>query len=120
MIYRVIENFKIKTAQAEMELQSGQVLTLPNDKAIILISDGKVTPLDERVSRLYSESLHAYYWVVQDDKDMDCLREQGIKEAIYTKQEMEKLKGSDNDTLRIIHQVKEVFENSKIEEIRRQ
>ena len=120
MRYRVIESFKIKTHKDEMELQSGQVLTLPHDKAIRLISDGKVAPHDERVQRVYSENLHAHYWIVENEKDMDRLREHGIEEAIYTKQEMERLKDADSETLKIIHQVKEVFENSQIEDFRRQ
>ncbi|OGW37450.1 MAG: hypothetical protein A2Y97_00060 [Nitrospirae bacterium RBG_13_39_12] len=118
MRYKVLESFKIKTLKKEMELQAGQVVTLPHDKAIILISEGKITPFDDTAYRVYSENLHAYLWVVEDDKDIDRLREQGIKEAIYTRQEIEKLKDIDKDSLKVIHRVKEVFESSKVVEIK--
>lgn len=42
MRYQVIEAFKVKTSQGEMELQPGQVIILPKDKAIKLLNEGKI------------------------------------------------------------------------------
>ncbi len=64
--------------------------------------------------KVYSEILQAYLWVVDTDEDMHS---QGVSEAIYTADEIKKLKGLSQDSLREIHKVKEVFENSKIKEI---
>jgi hypothetical protein len=116
MRYKVLENFKIKRSKGEMELQSGQLVTLPHDKAIELISEGKIAPVEKVAYKLYSEILQSYFWFVEDDEDMNRLRGQGIKEAIYTKQEIEKIKVAEKDTLKAIHPVKEVFEKSKIVE----
>jgi hypothetical protein len=62
--------------------------------------------------------LQAYLWVVDTDRDLHSLRSQGVREAIYTSNEIKK-KESDKESLRAIHQVKEVFDNSKVEEINR-
>jgi hypothetical protein len=67
--------------------------------------------------KVYSEILQAYLWVVFDEKDTETLRSQDIKEAIYTDDEIRKLKSLDKESLKALHKVKEVFENSKIEQI---
>ncbi len=59
MKYQVLEVFKVKTSQREMELQPGQVITLPQDKAIRLLNGGKIIPipneLPEDVKKAYDE-----------------------------------------------------------------
>ncbi|OGW38229.1 MAG: hypothetical protein A2Y97_13920 [Nitrospirae bacterium RBG_13_39_12] len=68
--------------------------------------------------KIYSEILQAYLWVVDTDEDMHSLRaSQDVSEAIYTADEIKKLKGLSSEPLREIHKVKEVFENSKIEQV---
>jgi hypothetical protein len=47
MRYRVIEFFKVKTLQREIELRRGQIITLARDKAIRLLNLGKITPAEE-------------------------------------------------------------------------
>lgn len=65
--------------------------------------------------RIYSELLQTHLWVCETDKDMHSLRtSQGITEAIYTADEIRKLKGMNRESLKAIHKVKEVFENSEI------
>ena len=68
--------------------------------------------------KVWSEILHAYLWVVETDKDMHSLSSQGIKEVIYTADEIKRLKGLSNDSLKEVHKAKEVFESSRIEEIK--
>lgn len=44
MRYAILDPFKIKTTQGEMQLQPGQVITLPQDKALKLLNEGKIKP----------------------------------------------------------------------------
>ena len=118
MRYHVLEPFRVKTSKEEMELQSGQVITLPQDKAIRLLNEGRITPIDKVAYKVYSEILQAYLWVVETDQDMHFLRSQGITEAIYiADEEIKKLKGLSKDSLKEIHKVKETFDKSQIMEV---
>ena len=118
MKYKVLDSFKAVTSQGEMELQPGQTITLPHDIAIRFLNEGKITPVEKVAYKVYSEILQAYLWVVDTDEDMHSLRaSQGVSEAIYTADEIKKLKGLSSESLREIHKVKEVFENSKIEQV---
>ena len=115
MKYKVLDSFKALTSEGEMELQPGQVITLPHDKAIRLLNEGKITPIEKVAYKVYSEILQAYLWIVETDEDMHSLRSQGIKEAIYSHDEIRTLKGGEKDSLKAIHQVKEVFEDSHVD-----
>ena len=117
MRYQVLEIFRVRTSKGEMELQRGQVLTLPQDKAIKLLNEGKVTIIEKVAYKVWSEILKAYLWVIADDEDMHTLRSQGVTDAIYKADEIRKLKGLDKGSLKEIHKVKEVFKESKVEEI---
>ncbi|OGW36958.1 MAG: hypothetical protein A2Y97_10155 [Nitrospirae bacterium RBG_13_39_12] len=117
MKYQVLEAFKVRTSQGEMEPQPGQVITLPHDKAIRLLNEGKITPIERVAYKVYSEILQAYLWIVDTDQDMHSLRSQEVSEAIYTADEIRKLKGGEKDSLKAIHQVKEVFEDSHVDEV---
>ena len=117
MKHQILEAFKVKTSKEEMELQPGQVITLPQDKAIRLLNEGRITPIDKVAYKVYSEILQAHLLVVETDQDMHSLRSQGITEAIYTEDEIKKLKGLSKDSLKEIHKVKETFEKSKIMEV---
>jgi len=44
MSYQVSKGFKVKTSKEEMELQPGQVITLPYDKVERLLAEGKIKP----------------------------------------------------------------------------
>ena len=69
--------------------------------------------------KVYSKILTCYLWVVYRPKDIKELRDQGFSESIYTTAEVNKLKGMDSDSLRAINSIKEIFDNSTVEEIRR-
>jgi hypothetical protein len=116
MTYRVLTKFKALTDRGEMEVQAGQIITLDKKKALRLLSDGKIIPTEKVAYRIYSEILQAFLWVVDTDEDMKTLRDRNITEPIYTADEIRKLKGIDREDLKKVHRVKEVFENSKIED----
>lgn len=118
MKYKVLDSLKAQTDRGEMELQAGQIITLPYDKALRLLNEGKITPIERVAYKVYSEILQAYLWVADTDEDMHSLRAKGIK-AIYTGDEIRKLKGLGKDSLKEIHKVKEAFEGSRVEEITR-
>lgn len=81
-------------------------------------NDGNSTEI--RVAyKVYSEILGTCLWVVDTDEDMHSLRFQSVPEAIYTKDEIKRLKGIDKDSLKEIHKVKETFSESTIEEIKK-
>ena len=118
MRYQVIEGFRVKTSKGEMELQAGQIITLPYDKAIRLLSECKITPVEKVANRVWSEILQAYLLVVDTDQDIPYLRSQGISEAIYTAEEIQKLRRLNKNSLKEIHKVKEVFPDSIVEEVK--
>ena len=101
-----------------MQLQRGQVITLPHDKIIRLLNEGKITPIEKIAYKVWSEILQAYLWVVDTDQDMHSLRSKKVSEAIYTGDEIRKLRSLSKDSLKEIHKVKEVFPDSIVEEIK--
>ncbi|MFH0774177.1 MAG: hypothetical protein V2A53_01590 [bacterium] len=118
MKYQVLDTFKVKTSTGEMELQTGQIITLPYDKALRLLNECKISPLEKVAYKVYSEILQAYLWVVDIDQDLHSLRSQGKTEAIYTGDEIRKLRSLSKDSLKEIHKVKEVFPESIVDEIK--
>ena len=118
MKYQVLEPFKVRTSQGEIELKPGQVVTLPHDKAIKLLNEGKITSVEKVAYKVYSEILQGYLWIVDTDHDLSSFGDRGITEAIYTGDEIKKLKRIDKDVLKELHKVKEVFENSIVEQVK--
>jgi transcription initiation factor IIF auxiliary subunit len=117
MNFKVLESFKAKTSRGEKEIQAGQVITLPKDKALNLLNQGKIAPISKMAYRVYSEILQAHLWVVETDQDMHSLRSQRIHETIYTGHDVEELKKLPKNLLKAIHSVKEAFPLSSVEEI---
>lgn len=98
------------------KVEAGDTFTIKNEDAIKpLIESGVVRRIEGY--KIYSELLGCCLWVVADDEDMRSLRLQGISEAVYTADEIKKLKGIDKDSLKAVHKVKEVFEDSKVEDL---
>jgi hypothetical protein len=118
MKYQVLEAFRVRTSRSEMEIQPRQIITLSHDKAIGLLNQGKITPVEKVAYRIYSEILETFLWVVETDRDMHTLRSQGKTEAIYTQDEIAELNGLCKDSLREIHRTKEVFPKSTIEQVK--
>ena len=119
MTFEVLKEFDTETPEGTFMLKEGQKVRLSKEEAMPLIQDGLILPIEKVAYKIYSEPLQSYLWVVDTDQDMHILRSRGIKEAIYTADEIKKLKGMDKDSLKVIHKVKEVFENSRVEEITR-
>jgi hypothetical protein len=117
MTFNVLEDINIETPEGLVTLNQGQIIKLTKDEAIPFIEAGIITPVEKVAYRIYSKILQAYLWVVDTDQDMHTLRSRGNTEAIYTHDEIPKLKGLDKDALKGIQKVKEVFENSIIEEV---
>lgn len=118
MRYQVLEAFRVKTSQGERELTPGQVISCGIEKALRLISSGKIAPVERVAYKVFSETLQAFLWVVADERDIKALRaSQDVIEAIYTADEIQKLKSMDGEGLKAIHRVREIFENSKVETV---
>lgn len=60
MRYHVLDPFKVKTSQGEMQLKAGQVITLSENKAIKLIEAGKINPIPETLNDLSPEQRESY------------------------------------------------------------
>ncbi len=116
MTYQVIESFMVKLAGVETELKTGAVISLPEGKAIPLIETGRIKPIERAAYHVYSEILQGYLWVVETDSDMRSLKAEGITEAIYTGDEIRKLKtsGMDKEGLKVVHNVKQGFDGSQV------
>jgi len=73
------------------------------------------------VYRIYSEILGCHLWIIETDEDINYLRDQGhgTSEAVYTTDEIKKLKSLDKSSLKHIHEVKEIFSGSEILEVTR-
>ena len=67
--------------------------------------------------KVYSELLGCNLWVVRDKEGIKALRGQGVKEAIYTQDEIKRLSNLGKDFLNGLHRFKEVFSEGTIEEI---
>jgi predicted DNA-binding antitoxin AbrB/MazE fold protein len=119
MTFKVLKGFEVETPSGTVTLKEGQRVRLSNEEAIPLLNEGKITSIEKVACKVYSELLETYLWVVDTDQDMGNLKSQGVSEAIYSHDEIRKLKGLSKDSLKEIHKVKEVFEDSKIEEIKR-
>jgi len=119
MTFEVLKEFETQTPEGIQILKQGQKVRLSKEEAIPLIQDNLIRPVGKVAYKVYSEILQGYLWVTDTDNDMHYLRSQGIAEAIYTADEIKKLKGIDKDTLKELHKVKEVFEKSTIEEVKK-
>jgi hypothetical protein len=117
--YIVLDRLKALTRQGETELQAGQIITLPNEKAVKLLNKGKITPADRVAYKVYSEILKGFLWVVYGAADMKILREQGVTEAIYTGQDIVELKKLSQEDLKDIYKVKQVFTESTVKKVTR-
>ncbi|MDA8163285.1 MAG: hypothetical protein M0022_10365 [Desulfobacteraceae bacterium] len=116
---QVLEPFRVKTSQGEIELLPGQIIALDKDKAIKLLTEGKVIPTNNVAYKIYSNILQAFLWVVDTDEDMWALKNEGASEPIYTADEVRKLKGISKEGLKRVHGVKEVFEGSRVRDVRK-
>jgi hypothetical protein len=120
MTFAVLQEFETETPEGTLMLKEGQKVRLSKEEALPLIQDGLIQPIEKVAYRIYSNILQAYLWVVADDKDRETLRaSQGIREVIYSHDEIKKLKGLSSESLREIHKVKQIFENSEIEECKK-
>ena len=119
MKYQVVNSFRVKTSQEEMELKPGQVVTLPHEAAIRLLNEGRIKPIERVAYKVYSEVLGEDLWIVDTDADMHSLRDQGKTDVIYTFDECYRLKGLDKSSLRELHAVKKNFDKAVIREVKR-
>jgi hypothetical protein len=116
MTYRVLTKFEAVTDRGEMEVQVGMIITLDKEKALVLLNEGKIIPTEKAAYRVYSEILQAFLWVVDTDEDMKALRDKNISEPIYTADEIRRLRGTSKEGLKTIHEAKQIFEDSKVED----
>jgi hypothetical protein len=96
----------LKTRKSEYQI--GDIIET-SDKGVILplIEQGFVRPLERVAYKIYSETLGCSLWIVKTGKDMHALRSQGVSEAIYTADEVERLKPLKEDELRVVHEAKD-------------
>lgn len=60
MRYAILEPITVKKQGQETELQAGQIITLPEDRAIKLIEAGKIKSIPETLNDLSPEQMEGY------------------------------------------------------------
>jgi len=119
MKYNVLENIKLQTTKGDLEVLPGEVLALQDNIAISLINEGRIVPIGKASYKIYSKILDDYLWIVATDKELQALVAEGIKEVIYTQEEVLRMidEGVTKEGLKAIHKVKKVFPLSSVEDI---
>ena len=119
MKYIVLDSFKAQTAQGEITLEPGQVITLPKEMAISLLIDWKISPIERIAYKVYSKALDAFIWLVDDDEDRQGLLSQKVTEPVYTINDVSQLKKLPKEHLKAIQKIKTIFPMASIEEIQK-
>ena len=115
------EKMRVKTAEGIMDLEPGQEVEVPEDLAIRLIHEQKISALEE-ISPLaedaswfiYSEVLQDFLWAVPDEEAREKLLTKGVMEAIYTEGEIDLLEEASRETLKTVHAAKKAFPGSEV------
>ncbi len=118
MKFRISETIKLKTSKGKLELQPGQVVTLPADVALELVNDGRLAPIGKAIYKIYSKILDDFLWIVANEKELRDLIAEGVKDAIYVHDDIEQLEGISKEGLKAIHKIKRVFPGATIEDIK--
>lgn len=116
MTFSVMADIELQTPDGPVTLHEGQIIRLATTEAIVLIEAGRIKPTKRVAYRIYSEILQAYLWIVETDHDMHSLKAEGVSEAIYTGDELKKLKasGMDKEGLKVVHNIKQSFDGSQV------
>ncbi len=69
---------------------------------------------NQKAYKIYSKILDDFLWLVATDEEMQKLIIKGIKEPIYTHNDIKTMDGISKETLRKIHTVKRVFPGSTV------
>jgi len=108
---------KVRTSEGIVDLEPGQEVEVPEELAIRLINERKITPLEDRPWLIYSEILQDLLWAASDEEAREKLLAKGVKEVIYTEAEIDLLRGVSKETVRQVHEAKKVFTGSKVHEV---
>ncbi len=118
MKFRISETIKLKTSKGNLELQPGQIATLPHDVAVKLLNDNKIKPIGKAIYKIYSKILDDFLWIVANEKELRDLIAEGVQDAIYIHNDIEQLDGISKEGLRAIHKFKKAFPGATIEDIK--
>lgn len=74
---------------------------------------------EKKSYKIYSKILDDYLWLVPTDNEMQELVAEGIKETIYTHEEVSRMidEGVSKGGLKAIHKVKQAFPLSSVEDV---
>jgi len=82
MTYKVLKLFQVKTKAGLVDLKEGQVISIPEGKAIKLVSDGRIKPIEPYVTDfgslvIPSDSDRRFYWWDGGQSVCNTLKELG-------------------------------------------
>jgi len=119
MKYSVLETIRLKTPKGEIILHPGQITALKSEVAIRLINEGKITPIGEVAYKIHSRILGDDLWIVATNRELQDLVNEGIKETIYTQEEVSRMIDEDvsKEGLVALHKVKGAFPATTVEDI---
>ncbi|ODS30641.1 MAG: hypothetical protein SCARUB_04242 [Candidatus Scalindua rubra] len=95
-------------------IAEGLFSTIANNKEAI-----KELKQTRKTYKIYSKILDDFLWIAATDKELQELVNEGIKEAVYTQDEVSKMidEGISKEVLKKIHKVKKAFPGSQVENI---
>ncbi|MCR4319178.1 MAG: hypothetical protein NUV74_02435 [Candidatus Brocadiaceae bacterium] len=87
MTYKVIKLFRVKVNGCIIELREGQVISIPEGKAVKLVSDGRIKPIEPYITDFGSlvipfDSDRRFHWWNRGQSIHDTLRELGASDEI--------------------------------------
>lgn len=87
MTFKVLKPFQIKTKAGLIGLKEGQVISVPEGKAVKLVSDGRITPIEPYITDsgglvIPFDSDRWFHWWNRGQSIHDTLRELGASDEI--------------------------------------
>ncbi len=118
MKFRISKTINLKTSKGNLELQPGQIVTLPHDAAVKLLNENKIEPIGKAIYKIYSKILDDFLWIVANEKELRDLIAEGVQDAIYIHNDIKQLEAISKEGLKAIHKIKKAFPGATIEDIK--
>ena len=87
MTFKVLKSFQVKTNAGLIELKEGQVISISEEKAVKLVSDGRIKPIEPYITDsgglvIPFDSDRRFHWWNRGQSIHDTLRELGASDEI--------------------------------------
>jgi hypothetical protein len=90
------------------------------DSTLQYLPSEKSPTIPTKFVKVYSNTLNDHVWIAPDEEAAAEIRSRGVPEVVYTRSEIAQLKKtSDTEVLRQLHEIKKLFEKSRIVEVKK-